>query len=130
MRKVTLALSMAATLVVSGALAQNETLFWLDTPAEGQTVFGLIEVSGWVLDDRGVSNIDLYVDDNYHASADLNQPRYDVIQAYPWYAGTSHARPGFSTSYFIRSIRLVPPAMKRAPAPKACTASATVPART
>jgi len=29
----------------------------------------------------------------------MNQPRYDIIQAYPWYAGTPYARPGFTTSF-------------------------------
>jgi hypothetical protein len=96
--------------------AVAETIFWLDTPADGATVFGLVEVNGFVVDngeqcgpqwtwhscqwaDALVSKIDLYVDDEYVATADMNQPRYDILQAYPWYAGTPYARPGFATSF-------------------------------
>ncbi len=96
--------------------AVAETIFWLDTPADGATVYGLVEVNGFVVDDGEqcgpqwtwhscqwdqalVSKIDLFVDDEFVATADLNQPRYDIIQAYPWYAGTPYARPGFSTSF-------------------------------
>jgi hypothetical protein len=46
-----------------------------------------------------VSKIDLYVDDEFVATADMNQPRYDILQAYPWYAGTPYAHPGFATSF-------------------------------
>jgi hypothetical protein len=46
-----------------------------------------------------VSKIDLYVDDEFVATADMNQPRYDILQAYPWYAGTPYSHPGFATSF-------------------------------
>jgi hypothetical protein len=98
------------------ASATAEVIFWLDTPPEDATVAGIVEVAGWILDDGQecgpppsweacqwteplVSNIDLYVDGVFVASADLNKPRYDVLQAYPWYAGTPYANPGFSTSF-------------------------------
>ena len=96
--------------------AVAETIFWLDTPADGATVFGLVEVNGFVVDDGEqcgpqwtwhscqwddalVSKIDLYVDDEFVSTADMNQPRYDILQAYPWYAGTPYSRPGFTTSF-------------------------------
>jgi len=96
--------------------AYAETIFWLDTPADGATVFGLVEVNGFVLDsgeqcgpqwtwntcqwaDAMVSKIDLYVDDEFVATANLDQPRYDILQAYPWYAGTPYSQPGFVTSF-------------------------------
>ncbi len=96
--------------------AVAETIFWLDTPADGATVFGLVEVNGFVVDngqqcgpqwtwhscqwDRAlVSKVDLYVDDTFVTTADISQPRYDILQAYPWYAGTPYARPGFATSF-------------------------------
>jgi hypothetical protein len=81
--------------------AVAETIFWLDTPADGATVFGLVEVNGFSCqwDEALVSKIDLYVDDEFVATADLNQPRYDILQAYPWYAGTPYSRPGFATSF-------------------------------
>jgi len=92
----------SALLVLAALLPANAsaaTMFWLDTPAAGATVTGVVEVAGWIIDDRGVSNIDLYVDGVFVAAADLNIPRYDVLQAYPWYAGTENAFPGFSVSF-------------------------------
>ena len=108
------ALVLLTLLLPTSAVA--ETIFWLDTPADGATVFGLVEVNGFVVDDGQqcgpqwtwhscqwadalVSKIDLYVDDEFVATADLNQPRYDILQAYPWYAGTPYSRPGFTTSF-------------------------------
>ncbi len=105
--------------LVSVLLSGNavaETIFRLDTPQEEATVFGLVAVTGYVLDDGQdcgpqwtwrncdwgptlVDRIDLYVDDAYVATADLYQPRYDVLQAYPWYTGTPFERPGFATSF-------------------------------
>jgi len=96
--------------------AAADPVFKLDTPADGAIVAGIVEVSGWILDDGQscgspanwqacdwtdalISNIDLYVDGVFIASADLSIARYDVIQAYPWYAGTPFNRPGFSTSF-------------------------------
>ena len=38
------------TLVLPG-VAGADTVFHLDPPADGATVFGLVEVSGYVLDD-------------------------------------------------------------------------------
>jgi len=108
------------TLVIMVALmpvlAFSNTVFHLDSPTEGSTVFGLVEVRGWVMDDGQecgpppeweacewtdalVSSIDLYVDNTYVASADIGQPRWDVLQAYPWYAGTPYEKPGFSVSF-------------------------------
>ena len=39
-----------ATLLLP-AVAGADTVFWLDTPPDGATVAGLVEVSGWILDD-------------------------------------------------------------------------------
>jgi len=117
--------------VISGALilvsllfagsASAGTIFWLDNPEEGAIVFGLVEVKGYVLDDgeecgpqwtwnqcrwadANVSSIDLYIDNNFVATADLSQPRYDVLLAYPWYAGTPYERPGFVTAIDSRDF--------------------------
>jgi hypothetical protein len=101
--------------------AAADTIFQLDTPPAGSTVAGIVEVAGWILDDGQscgspanwqacdwtdalVSNIDLYVDGVFVASADMNLPRWDVLQAYPWYAGTPYNRPGFSTSFNAESL--------------------------
>jgi len=115
-RKVIVGAAVVALALVLPMSAEADTIFRLDTPADGAVVFGLVEVSGWIADDGRdcgfppswgaceqtmamVSRVDLYVDGTYVASADLNQPRIDVLQAYPWYAGSPFARPGFSTSF-------------------------------
>ncbi len=90
--------------VASPADQTINSMFWLDTPADNATVAGAVEVKGWIVDPRGISNIDLYVDGVYTASADLNEPRYDVVQAYPWLSATINARPGFSTSFNAASL--------------------------
>lgn len=107
---------LVAALVVLPMTAVADTVFHLDSPQEGDTVFGLVEVRGWILDDGNdcgvppewqscdwsdalISSVDLYVDGMYVASADIGQPRWDVIQAYPWYAGTPFEFPGFSVSF-------------------------------
>ena len=82
----------------------QQTMFWLDTPPEDAVVAGLVEVAGWIVDSRGVSNIDLYVDGVFFASADINKPRYDVVQAYPWVAASAQPYPGFSTSFDADSL--------------------------
>lgn len=94
-------LSLALLLPLAAAA---DTVFWLDTPPDGATVAGLVQVNGWVLDERGVSGVDLYVDGVFVASADLNIARWDVLQAYPWYAGTPAEKPGFRTSFNAGSL--------------------------
>ena len=109
----------ATVVLVSILLAGNavaEPVFRLDTPQEDAVVFGIVTVAGYVLDDGEdcgpqwswrncdwgptlVDRIDLYVDGSYVSTADLYQPRYDVLQAYPWYTGTPFERPGFATSF-------------------------------
>lgn len=103
------------TVLLAGNVAA-EPIFRLDTPEDGATVFGLVSVEGYLLDDGAncgpqwtwhdcdwgpalAQKIDLYVDGGYVATADLHHPRYDVLQAYPWYVGTPFARPGFATSF-------------------------------
>ncbi|MEE4272813.1 MAG: hypothetical protein V2I67_14155 [Thermoanaerobaculales bacterium] len=114
-QKVLVAIAVLVSVFLAGN-AVSEPIFRLDTPQEGATVFGLVTVSGYVLDDGAscgpvwawqdcdwgptlVDRIDLYVDSAFVASADLYQPRYDVLQAYPWYTGTPFERPGFVTSF-------------------------------
>lgn len=116
MRRMVMVGAVVALVLALPMSAVADTIFRLDTPQEGATVFGLVEVAGWVADDGQecgtppaweaceetialVSKIDLFIDNIYVASADLNQARFDVLQAYPWYAGSPYARPGFSTSF-------------------------------
>ena len=116
MRRTVIGVALVVAALVFPSNAMADVTVWLDTPQPDATVFGLVEVSGYVLGDgeecgppwewgdcdwgdQTVTSVDLYVNGQYVASADLNQPRYDILQAFPWYAGTPFARPGFSTSF-------------------------------
>ena len=77
-----------------------QTVFRIDTPAPGATVFGIVEVRGFVLDPRGVSRVTLLVDGTPLHDADINQPRDDVRTRYARFFGEDFPYdPGFTTSF-------------------------------
>lgn len=83
----------------------TETVFAIETPAPGATVFGIVEVKGFVMDPRGVSNIRLVIDGNVLHEADLNQPREDVRRKYPGFFGEGFPyEPGFRTSFLATAL--------------------------
>ena len=93
-----LALVAAVSLVLAaGAVAQP--IGAIDSPTEGQTVSGVVRVSGFVLDMNAVQNIDVLVDGAVVNSAQLYLPRIDVLLLFPTYAGSPTAQPGFVTSF-------------------------------
>ncbi len=93
-----LALVAAVSLALAaGAVAQP--IGAIDSPTEGQTVSGVVRVSGFVLDMSAVQGIDVLVDGAAVNSAQLYLPRIDVLQMFPTYAGSPTAQPGFITSF-------------------------------
>jgi beta-N-acetylglucosaminidase len=58
---------------------------YVDTPANGSTVKGDINVRGWFLDASGVSKIEVLVDGKRMGEAEYGLPRKDVYSAYPEY---------------------------------------------
>jgi hypothetical protein len=93
-----LALVAAVSLVLAaGAVAQP--IGAIDSPTEGQTVSGVVRVSGFVLDMNAVQDIEVLVDGVAVNSAQLYLPRIDVLQMFPTYAGSPTAQPGFITSF-------------------------------
>lgn len=87
----------AACFLARGASAQPFGV--IDTPTDGQTVSGIVRVSGFALDMRGLSNIDLLVDDVPVNAAQMNLPRVDVLEVFPTYAGSPTSQPGFQTAF-------------------------------
>ncbi|HVN75167.1 MAG TPA: hypothetical protein VMT19_02540 [Thermoanaerobaculaceae bacterium] len=76
------------------------TAFGIDTPLANATVFGIVEVRGYVLDVRGVSRITLLIDGAPVHDADINQPRDDVRRRYRRFVGEDFPdNPGFVTSF-------------------------------
>ncbi len=89
--------SLALLLAAFPARAQA-TFGTLETPQDGTTVYGIVEVKGWVLDLNAVDNIKIYVDGAYVATSDINLPRPDVLNVFPAYAAAD-PNPGFWTSF-------------------------------
>jgi hypothetical protein len=91
----------AGPITVRGAAQPTvQTIFRIDTPAEGATVFGIVEVRGYVLDSRGVSRITLLIDGAPVHDADINIARDDVRLRYPRFVGEDLPYdPGFVTSF-------------------------------
>ncbi|MBZ5588661.1 MAG: hypothetical protein LAO05_08860 [Acidobacteriia bacterium] len=86
-----------------------QTVFSIDTPAANATVFGIVEVRGYVIDARGVSSVTLLVDGSPVHNADINQPRYDVRRRYPRFLGGNFPYdPGFVTSFLASNYAAGP----------------------
>lgn len=83
--------------IAAGAVGQP--IGAIDTPTEGQTVSGVVRVSGFVLDMNAVDKVEVLVDGAAVNSAELYYPRIDVLQMFPTYAGSPTALPGFLTSF-------------------------------
>ena len=100
------ALTLGAGLSASAALAAPFGV--LERPTAGQTVSGVVPVSGWVLDFAGVDKIELWVDGALRNRAVKNIPRPDVIAQFPAYALSPTRDPGFATSFNARSLSVGP----------------------
>ena len=80
-------------------------LLFVDGPRPGQTVAGIVAVSGWALSQNSIDKIELFIDDDSVAvnRAVLNLPRPDVSGAFPSYAGSPNGAPGWITSFLARN---------------------------
>jgi hypothetical protein len=93
-----LAFSSVVLLITPALLAQG-FVGSLDSPDPNQTQTGEVFVRGFVLDQAQVQHIDLFVDGTFLSSAQIDQPRIDVIEAFPNYPGVQSVRPGFVTGF-------------------------------
>jgi hypothetical protein len=71
----------------------------VEFPQEGETVSGMVLVKGFALDAADISRVDLFVDDQFQHSANINLPRIDLIEIFPDYEGIQTRRPGFQTGF-------------------------------
>lgn len=97
----------AATFVVSflnARGAKGVPIGGVDTPTNGQTVIGVVRVSGFVLDFNRVDKIEILVDDGVPRRAVMNLPRADVFEVFPNYANSATPRPGFISSFNARVL--------------------------
>jgi hypothetical protein len=76
----------------------------VDGPRPGQTVSGVVTVNGFVLDQKAVDKIELFIDDSTDPvnRAVLNLPRPEIVRAFPAYA-SSNPTPGWITSFLARN---------------------------
>jgi hypothetical protein len=93
--------ALAGTITPRGVAQPTlQTIFRFDTPTNGSTVFGIVDVKGYVLDPRGVSRITLLIDGAPVHDADINIPRIDVQNRYVRFFGEAFPYdPGFVTSF-------------------------------
>jgi hypothetical protein len=76
----------------------------IDFPSEGQTVGGVVRVSGFVLDFNTVDRVELLVDDVLVNRADTDLPRPDVLEIFPTYYNSATPQPGFLSSFLARGV--------------------------
>lgn len=62
----------------------------LDGPADGANVSMVTNAGGWVVDDRGVREVRVYIDGHFVNATPLNTPRPDVAKAYPQFTHESN----------------------------------------
>ena len=69
---------------------------FIDFPANGATVDPSVRVSGWAVDESGVTGVRIYFDDELMVTAPLVSARPDIDKHYPQFArpGSLH---GFET---------------------------------
>ena len=94
--------AVAVWFVASSAAAQP--IGGIDFPTEGQTVGGIVRVSGFVLDFNSVDRVELLVDDVLVNRADTDLPRPDVLEIFPTYYNSATPQPGFLTSFLARGV--------------------------
>jgi hypothetical protein len=62
----------------------------LDQPLDHSQSSSQISTGGWAMDDRGVTEIRLYIDGHLAEATPLNTERPDVSKVFPQYARTSN----------------------------------------
>ena len=76
-------------------LAQQQFIGELQFPDPNVTQSGAIFFKGWALDPQQISDIQVFVDDQFIVSANRGLPRIDVVEAYPNWPGIQNIAPGF-----------------------------------
>jgi MoaA/NifB/PqqE/SkfB family radical SAM enzyme len=74
----------------------------LENPVEGTTVTGMVDISGWIVDQKQLAKIEVLINDVVMGRAMLGLNRPDVTMAYPKFANC--AAPGFSFSADPRTL--------------------------
>jgi len=94
-------LASSICLLAKGAAAQP--FGGIDYPVEGQTVTGIVRVSGFVLNHTAIDLVQVAVDGVVVNSADMNLPRPDVLEIFPTYYNSATPNPGFLSAVSARN---------------------------
>jgi hypothetical protein len=70
----------------------------IDQPKHEQRVFGVVKVTGWVLDFSTIDKVEILVDGTVANQADTGLPRADVLEVFPTYYNST-PNPGFISSF-------------------------------
>ena len=98
-RKARLLALLVASVCLLANQAGGQPIGGIDYPADGQTVSGIVRVSGFALDFNAVDRIELFVDGVVVNRADTNLPRPDVLEIFPAYVNSATPNPGFLTAF-------------------------------
>ncbi len=103
---VSIVLAAAVLLSASSALFADDPPFGsFDTPVNGSTIYGIVPVTGWALDDEGVTSVQIFRDPVSGEGGSLiylgdavfiEGARPDVAAAYPNYPNNTTAGWGFN----------------------------------
>jgi hypothetical protein len=94
---------LASSIVLLAKGAGAQPIGGIDYPVEGQTVAGIVRVSGFVLDFNAVDEIAIAVDGVLVNRADMDLPRPDVLEIFPTYYNSATPNPGFLSAFLARN---------------------------
>jgi len=94
-----LALLVAGAWLFAAREVSAQPIGVIDQPTGGQTVSGVVKVTGWVLDFNQLDRVELLVDGTVVNRADTNLPRADVLEVFPTYVNSATPNPGFVSSF-------------------------------
>lgn len=82
----TFSVTITATIVIPFGMLEN--------PSDGQKVSGITTIHGWALDNKGVTGVELFINDQRVGMIPYGSTRKDVEAVYPGYPNAEHS--GFS----------------------------------
>lgn len=82
---------------------QNDSIIAnLDNPINGQNVSGILPIYGWALDPKGITKIELFIDDQFIGNIPYGGLRTDVKSIYPNYPDAENS--GFAMIWNYSSL--------------------------
>src|SRR5262249_4050759 len=103
-RKARLLALLVASVCLVARHAGAQPIGGIDYPADGQTVSGIVRVSGFVLDFGGIDKIELLVGGVLVNPAHISLPPPHRLENFPTYVGSATANPGFLTAFLARGV--------------------------